>query len=198
MNYPTFKARIVNNLLENIQIAMPGEGHAESQKFNDLAQRIQGQVVTLIDQNGDFFEQVDNDWVIPAECFTRVDDSTKMTLLPCPFCGGTAKLEGRDKVKLFGFGTYTGAWCVKCTVCKCSVGKHEIPDQYTELQPYHDFDTESEAIAAWNRRADQDTLNKAVKLIDELLEKEPLYALGEWPSLRDALSILTNKGASHE
>lgn len=99
-----------------------------------------------------------------------------MTLLPCPHCGGTNLKIGN--LKPFKAQMYLSCYGCLAQVVGCN--------------------SEEQAIAAWNRRADQDTLNKAVKLIDELLEKEPLYALGEWPSLRDALSILTNKGASHE
>jgi Lar family restriction alleviation protein len=53
-------------------------------------------------------------------------------LLSCPFCGGEAETFNP-------FGTSDGTWTVLCSECASSVGFEQ---------------TEAEAIAAWNTRAD--------------------------------------------
>ena len=50
----------------------------------------------------------------------------KPNLLPCPFCNGEA----------MAYEAWTGAWYVLCD-CGCRLG---------------DFDTEAEAVEAWNKR----------------------------------------------
>ena len=72
-----------------------------------------------------------------------------MELKPCPFCKGKARLwdNGRWEPVIDTGGAYVDCdiqspdiYGVECTVCECQlIG----------------FDSESEAIAAWNRRAEQ-------------------------------------------
>lgn len=50
-------------------------------------------------------------------------------LLPCPFCGGEAKVENE----------FLGTWKVRCQKCSCEVGRYW-------------FWTERHAIEAWNTR----------------------------------------------
>jgi hypothetical protein len=60
---------------------------------------------------------------------------TSDKLLPCPFCGGEARIE------IQGFGTKHPAYRVRCkNIAACASGLIEW------------FDTEAEARAAWNRR----------------------------------------------
>ena len=69
-------------------------------------------------------------------------------LLPCPFCGGEARTENNDRTiydpKTFGvvdveYGEPPCFWA-ECGDCEAFVGG---------------FDTEAEAITAWNRRPDR-------------------------------------------
>lgn len=64
----------------------------------------------------------------------------EMKLLNCPFCGGFASTTEGGK-----------RWWVGCvgTKCRCQLGC----DYLANGRPDHDFDTEAEAIAAWNTRA---------------------------------------------
>lgn len=65
---------------------------------------------------------------------------------PCPFCGGKPEL-----------GSYSrfGNWIVVCSKCEA------------ETQIY---ETEQEAIEAWNTRQVEDELNKEIKRLREALE----------------------------
>ena len=68
------------------------------------------------------------------------------TLLPCPFCGGEAKITARDVEPQgdpwYGKNIQTFVICTNCGAC--------LFDDY-----FHEgFADNHEAIAAWNRRAD--------------------------------------------
>lgn len=63
-------------------------------------------------------------------------------MLPCPFCGGDARTEDASD--------WGGGFYATCSDCYCCVG--EAYDR--SAMPSHVFQTEAEAVAAWNRRAD--------------------------------------------
>lgn len=68
-------------------------------------------------------------------------------LLQCPFCGGKAALNGFKR-------TQFGGYFVECNICYANVGKNFCGDgEAGGTVEDHSFDTESEAIAAWNRRS---------------------------------------------
>lgn len=56
----------------------------------------------------------------------------ELKLLPCPFCGGEAKIREIDAV----------FWdrCIECRTCYCKTGE------------YNNVDHTAQMIAAWNRR----------------------------------------------
>ena len=60
-------------------------------------------------------------------------DNRTTELLPCPFCGGEAEVFNP-------FDKTAGTWCVICRECACASGFEQ---------------TEAEAIAAWNTRAER-------------------------------------------
>lgn len=73
LSYQPIKARIVNNLLETIESRMPLEGHRTDAKFLKLRDRIEGKVVTLVFTGHDAFEEIDNDYWLPNECWVEVE-----------------------------------------------------------------------------------------------------------------------------
>lgn len=66
--------------------------------------------------------------------------SDETTLLLCPFCGGEADNRWRYRKP----GEYACYW-VLCVRCGCATTA---------------YDTEAEAIAAWNTRVKNDIMNK--------------------------------------
>ena len=68
--------------------------------------------------------------------------SSRFELLPCPFCGGEARViddvPSHDRSPWFGIGC-ASPYCIAFTGYGVQL-----------------FDTKAEAIAAWNRRADHD------------------------------------------
>ena len=60
-------------------------------------------------------------------------------LKPCPFCGGEAKTRLDDR------------WWVHCGNCTCEIGFEGMD----ENGYYGRFDTEADAIVAWNTRAER-------------------------------------------
>lgn len=60
-------------------------------------------------------------------------DNQTTELLPCPFCGGEAE-------PFNPFDNADGTWCVLCSECAAATGFEQ---------------TEAEAIAAWNARAER-------------------------------------------
>ena len=66
------------------------------------------------------------------------------TLKPCPFCGGEAELVESD------YGMYMTGYAVYCKHCCTKVGVTGRLGEAYEWTPI--YDTESEAIAAWNQR----------------------------------------------
>lgn len=71
----------------------------------------------------------------------------------CPFCGNEGYVQETEN------GFY--ALCMGPD-CKCSVGEHYNGDGL----PDHDFSSESDAIAAWDRRAGLDELELACAIAD--------------------------------
>ena len=69
-------------------------------------------------------------------------------LLPCPFCGGEAELvEGE-------YGMYLSGYAIYCKgTCGAKLGVTGRLCEAYEWTPY--FDTEAEATAAWNSRAER-------------------------------------------
>lgn len=69
-------------------------------------------------------------------------------LKPCPFCGGDDVNMGVRPHFREGKGN---GWTVLCADCGGSIGYIERPDGHF----YAEYDTKSEAIAAWNSRAER-------------------------------------------
>lgn len=67
---------------------------------------------------------------------------TSDALLPCPFCGKEAQINGEER---YGF-------CVACDDIGCYATVGEGYDRVA--MPSHSFATEADAIIAWNRRPD--------------------------------------------
>ena len=64
-------------------------------------------------------------------------------LKPCPFCGGEATLKDARNCLVVSRFSYIFPFSVGCE------------NKHCEVKPYTLYcDTEAEAIAAWNRRAD--------------------------------------------
>lgn len=79
-----------------------------------------------------------------------------MKLKPCPFCGGEAELvEGE-------YGMYLTGYAIYCKgTCGAKLGVTGRLCEAYEWIPY--FDTEAEAIAAWNSRAERTCRNNKDK-----------------------------------
>ena len=91
------------------------------------------------------------------------------SLLPCPFCGGEARICG-------DISDRNGVYVVCMSPdCWCSMGEHWDRD----AMPDHQFRDEESAVAAWNRRANAEaqrpavagTLTPLVRRSDPLPEK---------------------------
>lgn len=67
-------------------------------------------------------------------------------LLSCPFCGGEAELVEGD------YGMFMTGYAVYCKHCCTKVGVTGRLGEAYEWVPI--YDTEAEAIAAWNARAE--------------------------------------------
>lgn len=68
------KARIVPDLLAAIEVAMPDEGHRNDPAFLSLAERIQGQVVSLKFIGNDAFEAEDDNYWLPENCWAALQE----------------------------------------------------------------------------------------------------------------------------
>lgn len=71
--------------------------------------------------------------------------SGKTELLPCPLCGGEAEVIEAD------YGMYMTGYAVYCRKCCLKLGGEGRLGEAYEWSPV--FNTEAEAIAAWNARA---------------------------------------------
>ena len=66
------KARIVNNLREVLEKALPLEDYSGAD-FAAFAERVQGKVVDLVFIGPDAFEAIDRNWWLPPCCWAEVD-----------------------------------------------------------------------------------------------------------------------------
>lgn len=73
-------------------------------------------------------------------------ETNGITLLPCPYCGGEAELVEAD------YGMFNTGYAVYCRSCCTKVGVTGRLGEVYEWTPI--YATESDAIAAWNTRAD--------------------------------------------
>lgn len=79
-------------------------------------------------------DQLHEDFLMDASGPVPLDD-----LKPCPFCRGEARtVAGGDR------------WYVTCTEAECFCSLGEIYDR--DAMPDHHFQTEQDAVAAWNTR----------------------------------------------
>ena len=117
-------------------------------------------------------------------------------LLPCPFCGGTAKLSAKDHLWIGFKGDGRGvreylirAICNKCKARGPVIATGPVNTMYYcyKRKEHHvtkeDVDAlssaESKAIAAWNRRAEPENkqlLREVCKLACESVEREKKLA----------------------
>ena len=68
------KARVVDDLIETIEAALPREGHRHDEVFLALARRIQGREVTLRFIGDDAFEAQDDNYWLPRSCWEPVNE----------------------------------------------------------------------------------------------------------------------------
>lgn len=68
------KALIVPDLLATIEAEFPNEGLRDDPKFLALCERIQGKVVELKFLYGDAFEAEDDNYWLPASCWTPIEE----------------------------------------------------------------------------------------------------------------------------
>jgi hypothetical protein len=66
------RAMVCDNLLETIEAVLPGGGHREDGGFLRLRDRIEGKIVTLVFTGDDAFEEKDNNYWLPKECWEEV------------------------------------------------------------------------------------------------------------------------------
>ena len=86
--------------------------------------------------------------------------SDETTLLPCPFCGGEAQVMHMDLDSIEEGWKVWGVWCVDDLNAEDYRNHGHFIDNYA---------TESEAIAAWNARAERGTLT--AEQVCETVEK---------------------------
>lgn len=70
------------------------------------------------------------------------------TLKPCPFCGGEARMMKQHR------------WWVSCQECICDLGFEGMDERGC----YGHYDTEAEAVKAWNTRAPMRNIEAYVRL----------------------------------
>ncbi|MBQ7220698.1 MAG: Lar family restriction alleviation protein [Synergistaceae bacterium] len=87
------------------------------------------------------FEQVSKEWN-DKQCHDEDSTPTPLDdfeLLPCPFCGGEARVEQE----------YYEGWHVECTDCETRTREFLAEDMTAEALK----EARKEAVALWNRRA---------------------------------------------
>ena len=72
----------------------------------------------------------------------------KYELLPCPFCGGRAKLE--EKYRSFIAGKSERVALVRCLACGARAGRARISD-YGNTS--HSVEATEDAVRYWNNRS---------------------------------------------
>lgn len=88
-------------------------------------------------------------------------------LKPCPFCGGDAKIKCGEIVNRYNTAVYRH-YHVECMSCG-------VDTRY--------FDTEADAIEAWNLRAERTA--KIRQTVEELKAAEPERKKGKWSNYKD-------------
>ena len=112
-------------------------------------------------------------------------DNRTTELLPCPFCGGKAEIIEAD------YGMYMTGYAIYCRKCCLKLGVTGRLGEAYEWSPV--FDTEAEAIAAWNARAEQRSEPPYDSLI-RCLEND-WHISASWDGLRKFWCIeLTDEG----
>lgn len=92
------------------------------------------------------------------------DGEDSHALLPCPFCGGEAKLVSADHPS---YTQHRDGWYVICS-CGASLGYHGNDDKW---ETYGDFPHELCAIEAWNTRYEP-TWGEFGKMLDRAVRAE--------------------------
>ena len=84
----------------------------------------------------------------------------KLRIKPCPFCGGEAKTAPTHRP--------IGGYCVYCTKCDATSGAHMQDEERSHKEIWINEQkyertrktAEQNAILAWNRRIEQNAINK--------------------------------------
>lgn len=78
--------------------------------------------------------------------------SDKEKLLPCPFCGGKAKLKNNHICKDMSFGIIYNEIYVSCENCNCQTKTILVDWHCGETYEKEISQAEQEAIKTWNKR----------------------------------------------
>lgn len=116
--------------------------------------------------------------------------SDETTLLPCPFCGGEAKVMQADHPS---YTPHSEGWYVICGKCRATLGYHGTDELY---MTYGDFASELGAIEAWNARAMHSTLT-AEQVRETVLKHGNVMGprfYGDWQAIANELNAELGSG----